>query len=89
MDIIQKIIVKFFHFPFSKTIYITDGIVIFFSLITFGVENTMYSLFAIYLIGIFLDMSIAGSFSRRTAFILSRKNEEIKKVRIIERMKIR
>jgi uncharacterized membrane-anchored protein YitT (DUF2179 family) len=85
MDILQKIIVKFFHFPFSKTIYITDGIIIAISLFVFGIEQTMYSLFAIYLIGIFLDIASMGVASRRTAFVISDRNEEIKKI-IIEKL---
>ena len=85
MDVLQKVVVKFFHFPFSKTIYITDGIVIIGSLIVFGIEMTMYSLFSIFLIGLFTDMICMGGSSRRTAFIISEKNEEIKKV-IIEKL---
>lgn len=85
MDVIQKIIVKFFHFPFSKTVYITDGIIIILSLIVFGIEKTMYSLFAIFLIGLFIDMVCMGGSSRRTAFIISAKNEEIKKI-ILEKL---
>jgi uncharacterized membrane-anchored protein YitT (DUF2179 family) len=85
MDILQKMVVKFFHFPFSKTVYVTDGIIIMISLFVFGIEQTMYSLFSIYLIGLFIDLVCMGGTSRRTAFIISEKNEEIKKV-IIEKL---
>lgn len=85
MDVIQKIIAKLFHFPYSKTIYVTDGVVILFSLFVFGVEQTMYSIFSIILIGVFLDMAYMGVSSRRTAFIISDKQEEIKKV-IMEKL---
>ena len=78
MDVIQKIIVKFFHFSFSKTVYITDGIIIIISLMVFGIERTMYSLIAIFLVGIIIDYVYMGGTSRRTAFIISLKNEEIK-----------
>ena len=80
MDVIQKMIVKFFHFPFSKTIYISDGIVIIISLVVFGIEQTMYSLFAIFIIGLFIDLICMGGSTRRTAFIISEKNEEIKQI---------
>ena len=36
MDIVQKIIAKYFHFPYSKTVYFTDGIVVFVDLIHMG-----------------------------------------------------
>ena len=85
MDIVQKVIAKYFHIPYSKTVYITDGIVVLIALIVFGVELTMYNLISIYLIGIFVDLVHMGGASRRTAFILSKKNEEIKKV-IIDKL---
>jgi uncharacterized membrane-anchored protein YitT (DUF2179 family) len=55
MDVIQKIIVKFTHFSYAKTVYITDGIIIIISLLVFGVEKTMYSLIAIFLVGKIID----------------------------------
>ena len=85
MDIVQKIIAKYFHLPYSKTVYVTDGIVVGISLFVFGVEMTMYNLIAIYIIGIFVDLVHIGGATRRSVFILSKKNEEIKNV-IIERL---
>lgn len=80
MDVLQKIIAKLFHFPYSKTIYVTDGIVVIISLFVFGVEKTLYSLIAIYLIGLIVDVVYMGSYGRRSAFIISKKQEEIKEV---------
>jgi uncharacterized membrane-anchored protein YitT (DUF2179 family) len=85
MDIVQKIIAKYLHIPYSKTVYFTDGIVVVVALLVFGVEMTMYNLISIYLIGIFIDLIHMGGASRRTVFILSKKNEEIKEV-IINRL---
>lgn len=85
MDVVQKIIVKFFHFSYSKTVYITDGIIIIISLLVFGVERTMYSLISIFLVGIIIDYIVMGGAIRRTAFIISNKNEEIKQI-IIEKI---
>jgi uncharacterized membrane-anchored protein YitT (DUF2179 family) len=85
MDIVQKIFAKYLHIPYSKTVYITDGIVVVVALIVFGVEMSMYNLISIYLIGIFIDLVHMGGSSRRTAFILSKKNEEIKQV-IIDKL---
>lgn len=85
MDIVQKIISKVFHFPFSKTVYITDGIVVLSSLFIFGIETTFYGLVSIYLIGIFVDLIHIGAASRRSAFILSVKSDEIKQL-IIDKL---
>ncbi len=86
MDVIQKIMSKVFYTPFSKMVYITDGIVVIGAIFVFGIERTMYSLIAIYLMGIFIDLVQLGFVSRRTAFILSLKNEEIKHI-ITEKLK--
>ena len=85
MDIVQKLIAKYFHFPYSKTVYFTDGLTVLFALIVFGLEMSMYNLIAIYLIGIIVDIVHMGGASRRSVFILSKKNDEIKKV-IIEKL---
>ena len=85
MDIVQKIFAKYLHIPYSKTVYITDGIVVLVAVIVFGIEMSMYNLISIYLIGIFIDLIHIGGTSRRTVFILSKKNEEIKKF-IIEKL---
>ena len=84
MDIVQKIIAKFFHFPYSKTVYVTDGIVVLLSLFVFGVEKTMYALISIILIGIVVDYVHMGGAARRTGFIISKKNDVIQKFIIEE-----
>lgn len=85
MDIVQKIIAKYLHIPYSKTMYITDGIVVIVAFLVFGLELSMYNLISIYLIGLFVDIIHMGGVARRSAFILSKENEKIKKI-IIERL---
>ena len=85
MDILQKIIAKVFHFPYSKTVYLTDGLVVLTAVFVFGIEKTMYSLISIFLIGIVIDAVHMGGSTRRTAFILSKKNNEIKQI-IIDKL---
>lgn len=80
MDVLQKILAKLLHFPYSKTVYITDGLVVAASLFVFGVEKTLYGLIAIYLIGMIVDIVYMGSYGRRSAFIISKKQDEIKDV---------
>lgn len=55
MDVVQKIIVKYFNFSYLKAIYITDGIVILVSFLVFGFEMTFYSLIAIFIVGLIID----------------------------------
>lgn len=77
MDVIQKIIVKIFHFPFSKTVYITDGLIILLSIFVLGIERGIYSLISIVLTGIVIDFFCMGASLKRTAFVLSVYEEEI------------
>lgn len=84
MDILQKILAKLFHIPYSKTVYFTDGVLVVLALFVFGLEMLMYNLISIIIIGYFIDLVHMGGANRRTAFILSRENEKIKKVIIDE-----
>ena len=84
MDILQKILAKLFHIPYSKTVYFTDGVLVVLALFVFGLEMLMYNLISIIIIGYFIDLVHMGGANRRTAFILSKENEKIKKVIIDE-----
>ena len=85
MDIVQKILAKYLHIPYSKTVYITDGIVVILALLVFGLELSMYNLIAIYIIGLFVDLIHMGGSARRSVFILSKENSKIKTI-IIEKL---
>ena len=85
MDVVQKVIAKYLHFPYSKTIYVTDGIVVIFALCVFGVERTLYGVICIFLIGVVLDYIAMGGKPRRTMFIISEHYLKIKDI-IIKRL---
>lgn len=85
MDIVQKIIAKVFHVPYSKTVYFTDGVLVVLALFVFGLEMMMYNLISIVIIGYFIDLVHMGGANRRTVFILSKESEKIKQV-IIDRL---
>ena len=85
MDIVQKLLAKYFHIPYSKTMYLTDGIVVLGALLVFGLELSMYNLISIYLIGLFVDLVHMGGSARRSVFILSKENDKIKNI-IIEKL---
>ena len=77
-DVIQKILIKYLHMPYSLTIYVTDGFIVLCSFFVFGLEKTLFSLIMIYIVGKFADYIEIGGRLRRTAFIISRHHEEIK-----------
>lgn len=80
-EVVQKIFHKFFHLPFSTSLYILDGLVIFTGLLL-GVTNFETFLYAIVftaLCGQVIDAVIYTGFNRRAVYIISKKSEEIKK----------
>jgi len=87
-DILESIGLKYFHVPYSVTMYIMDVFLIAGGMILF-VPNAAYENFlaeglgaTIYIIlqGIIVDAVSFGSISERAVFIRSEKYEEIRKV---------
>lgn len=78
IDVIQKIIEKYFKIPFSKTLIVTDGIIIAIGLFVFKFEITFYALIAIGYMGYFVDKISIGGHSTRTVYIITKKPLEIK-----------
>lgn len=80
-EIVQKITYKYFHLPFSISLYIFDGIVIIAGLI-FNITDFQTFLYAIiftFLSGLVIDSVVYSGFNRRAVYIISSKHEEIKK----------
>ena len=58
MDIIQKIMTKYLHIPYSKTMYLTDWVIILLSGFIirpngsiYGIEGVVYGLICVYFVG--------------------------------------
>lgn len=85
-DVIQKLLAKYLHIPYSFTVYLTDGIICLGSLFVFGFQKSIFSLLTIFVIGLIIDYVSMGGKSKRTAFIISSKEEEIQKL-IIDKIK--
>ena len=83
-DVVQKILIKYLHMPYSLSMYLTDGAVIVISFFVFGLEKTLFSLMMIIIVGKMADYVEIGGKVRRTAFIISKKHEEIKRFIIDE-----
>lgn len=71
MDIVQKIINKYFKVPYSVAIYLTDGIIVILGLLAFNIEVVLYGVISVFLIGLVVDKIIFNGRSGFTAFIIT------------------
>jgi uncharacterized membrane-anchored protein YitT (DUF2179 family) len=79
MDIVQNMMKKFLHIPFSTAMYITDGIIIFIAMLI-DFQLGLYAVGAMILSGLIIDrVSIEGK-SGYTAFIISDQATVIQKL---------
>lgn len=84
MDVIQRILSKVLHVPYSKTMYFTDGIIVLLSGFTFigafkfNIEIVMYGLIGIVLVSILIDKLILDLKPRRTFYIITRFPDAVK-----------
>lgn len=84
MDIVQNMMKKFLHIPFSTAMYITDGVIIFIAMLI-DFQLGLYAVGAMILSGLIIDrVSIEGK-SGYTAFIISDHAGDIQKL-IYERL---
>ncbi len=92
MDVIQKMMVKYLRVPYSLTMYLTDWVVVFLGgflsinglwfeggKIIYNLEPVVYGIICVLFVGIIVDYVALHGRSRRTAFIITKKPEEIKK----------
>lgn len=80
-DIVQSIMFKYFHIPFSKTMYVIEGTLVILSLIVFqDVTLTLQTIMYVILTGVILDIVVFGGFNKRAVYIISDKHEEIRQV---------
>jgi uncharacterized membrane-anchored protein YitT (DUF2179 family) len=84
MDIVQNIMKKYLHIPFSTAMYITDGIIIGIAILI-NFQLGLYAVFAMLLSGFIIDrISIEGK-PGYTAFIVSNESKKIQEL-IYERL---
>lgn len=86
-EVPQKMLYKFFHIPFSISLFLIDGVIVLLGAIliksdavTTGIDYTMilYAVLFIYLSGLVMDQIVFSGFNSRAVYIISDKNEEIK-----------
>lgn len=84
MDVIQKSLSKYLHVPYSIAMYSTDWIIIliggfaFNQGISYNLEYVLFGLACVYLVAYIIDMITLNAKTRRTAYIITSKPNEVK-----------
>ena len=77
LDVIQKILSRYLHIPYSYTMYFTDWVIVFFAGFTFtggfsfNIEKVIYGVVGVYGISILIDQIVLRARARRTAYIIT------------------
>lgn len=78
-EIFQNILLKYFHIPYSVSLYIIDGLVILGGYFVFhDINAVLYGLLYVYLSGFVIDSVVFSGFNKRAVYIISKENEKIK-----------
>ncbi len=85
MDVIQKIISKYFNVPISVAMHVSDGLVVFisgfvFSPFGFKIEKVVYGLIGVFAIAYIIDFIALSLKPRRTMYVITKKPNEIKEL---------
>ena len=77
LDVIQKIMSKYMHIPYSKTMYFTDWVIVLISGFSFAsgfsyhIEIVLYGIVGVYCIALLIDTIVLRAKVRRTAYIIT------------------
>lgn len=86
MDVIQKIMSRYLHIPMSKTMYLTDWVVVLISGFSFAggvsyhIEGVIYGFVAVFACSLIVDMIALNARSRRTAYIITEHPIEVRDI---------
>ena len=84
MDVIQKIMSKYMKVPYSKTMYLTDWVIVFLSGFTFAsgfnfnIEMVVYGVLGVLGVSMIIDAFLLKARNRKTVHIVTTKPEEIR-----------
>lgn len=84
LDVVQKSISKYLHVPYSIAMYFTDWVIVLLSgfnysmPISYNFEYVLFGIFSVYFAAYIIDMITLNARSKRTAYIITSKKEEIK-----------
>lgn len=91
MDVVQKIMSKYLKIPMSKTMYLTDWVIVFISGFTFAggvayhIEGVIYGSVSVIACSFIVDAIALNARSRRTAYIITEHPIEVRDI-IYERI---
>ena len=84
LDVIQKIMSKYMKVPYSKTMYLTDWVIVFFSGFSFingfsfNIEVVIYGIAGVLGVSMIIDAFLLKARSRRTLHIVTIKPDEVR-----------
>lgn len=84
MDVIQKILSKYLHIPYSKTMYFTDWVIVILSglvftpVFSYHIEKVIYGIVGVYCIAFLIDTIVLRAKVRRTAYIITDHPVEVR-----------
>ncbi len=78
MDVPQRVISKVFRLPFSSVMYVIDGSIILIGVLVFGIEKGFFAAAVLITSGYLIDIMCVGGVSRRAAYIVTTKPDEIR-----------
>lgn len=84
MDVVQKVMSKYLHVPYSKTMYLTDWVIVILSGFTFGavfsfhLEQVVYGILGVLAVAVIIDTIVLNARRRRTAYIITLKPYEVR-----------
>lgn len=76
-DIIAKIINNFFHIAIGKSLLAVDFLITILGAMTFGIDQGLYSLFAVIINGVIIDYAINGFNVCKQVMIVTSHKEEV------------
>lgn len=86
MDVVQKAMTKYLHIPYSISMYLTDSIIIILGGFfvagkgNYDIEMVVYGIINLIGVGYIVDFVASNAKTRRTAYIITTKPNEIKEM---------
>ena len=85
LNILNQILYKYCHVSYGKSSLIINGLIVFLGGIYFGANMVMYAIIVIYINSIIMDKVLLGISKHKAFYIITNKEDEIKKF-IIENL---
>ncbi|MFV9510673.1 YitT family protein [Tepidibacillus sp. LV47] len=77
VDIIARLVYKYFGFSMGRTMFIFDFVIISLSAVYIGVQKAMYTLIAVFVAARVIDFAQEGAYAAKAAMIISDHAQEI------------